>query len=146
MAVAVVGAAATVVAGLEVAATPGLEVAGAASDLEGAQVASGLVVVAVPGSSLDVAVAARSEVVAGFEVAGAAAAASLASGLPTTGTMTTGTGGPAAHPGERAAYAKSHDLTAISSRATRFDLSTRSPTTRTAVATLAEERALYWRF
>jgi len=110
---AVVAAAAMVAAGLEVAAMLGLEVA-ATSDLEGAQAASGLEVVAAPVSSLDVAVAERSEVAVGSEGVGAAAAASLASGSMTSGQMIGGLGdlgGPVAHPGERAACARSHDLT-----------------------------------
>jgi hypothetical protein len=107
-----------VVAGLEVAPMLGLEGAAAASGLEGARAAPGLEVVDAAGSSLDVEVAARSEVAAGSEVAGAAAAGSLASGSVTTftmttmGTVTSGMGGPAAHPGERAACAKSQQLTA----------------------------------
>jgi len=97
--------------GLEAAAMPGLEVA-ATSGLEVAP-ASGLEVAAASGSSLDAEVAARSEVAAGSGVAGAAAAGSLASGSMTSGPMigVGGLGGPAAHPGERAACAKSHDLT-----------------------------------
>ena len=72
---------------VEVAATLGLEVAAAA------------------GSSLD------AEVAAGSEVAGVAAAGSMTSGSVTSGSVA-GVGGPAAYPGERAACAKSHDLTA----------------------------------
>ena len=83
-----------------VAGMPGLEVAAT----------SGLEVAAASGSSLDAEVAARSEVAAGSEVVGAAAAGSLGSGSGsmTTGSMTTGSivGGPAAAPGERAACAK----------------------------------------
>ena len=96
---------------LEVAVTPGLEVAAATSGLEVAPV-SGLEVAAASGSSLDAEVAARSEVAAGSEVAGAAAAdsCSVTTGTMTTGTMTTGTVEPAADPGEHAACAKSHDL------------------------------------
>ena len=86
-----------------VAGMPGLEVAAT----------SGLEVAAASGSSLDAEVAARSEVAAGSGVAGAAAAGSLASGSVTSGgPMIGGPGGPAAHPGERAACAKSHDLAA----------------------------------
>ena len=104
-------AAAAAMPGLEVAVTSGLEVA-ATSGLEVAA-ASRLQVAATAGSSLDAEVAARSEVAAGSEVAGAAAAASLASGSMTSGgPMIGGPGGPAAHPGERAACAKSHDLAA----------------------------------
>ena len=70
-------------------------------------------VAAASGSSLDAEVAARSGLAAGSEVAGAAAAGSLASGSMTSGPMVGGPGGgPAAHPGERAACAKSHDLAA----------------------------------
>ena len=101
VAAAMVVAAAAATLGL-VAATPGLVAA-----------ASGLGGAAVAGSSLDVEVAAGSVVAAGSEVAGAAAAASLASGSMTSGgPMIGGPGGPAAHPGERAACAKSHDLAA----------------------------------
>ena len=53
---------------------------------------------------------ARSEVAAGSEVAGAAAAGS--GSVTSGGPMIGGPGGPAAHPGERAACAKSHDLAA----------------------------------
>ena len=95
--------AAAAMPGLEVVATSGLEVAPA----------SGLEVAAASGSSLDAEVAARSEVAAGSEVAGAAAAGSLASGSMTSGgPMIGGPGEPAAHPGERAACARSHDLAA----------------------------------
>jgi hypothetical protein len=88
-----------VVADLEVAATPGWsEVAATAGLSLDAEVATV--------SSLD------AELAAGSEVAGAAAAGSLASGSVTSGPMIGGLGGPAAHPGERAACAKSHDLTA----------------------------------
>ena len=89
---------------LAVVAMSGLEVAPA----------SGLEVAAASGSSLDAEVAARSGLAAGSEVAGAAAAGSLASGSMTSGPMigVGGLGGPAAHPGERAACAKSHDLAA----------------------------------
>jgi hypothetical protein len=114
-------AAPMVVAGLEVAAMLGLEVA-AVLGLEGAATsglevaaASGLEAAAASGSSLDAEVAARSEVAAGSEVAGAAAAGSLASGSVTTmtsGPMVGGLGGHAAHLGERAACAESHDLAA----------------------------------
>ena len=72
--------------------------------------ASGLQVAATAGSSLDAEVAARSEVAAGSEVAGAAAAGS--GSVTSGGPMIGGPGGPAAHPGERAACAKSHDLAA----------------------------------
>ena len=119
MVVAVVAAAPMVVAGLEVAATAGLQVAATlglqVAGMSGSEVAaSGLEVAAASGSSVDAEVAARSEGAAGSEVAGAAAAGSLAFGPMTTGTMTTGSvvRGPAAYPGERAARAKSHDLTA----------------------------------
>ena len=71
---------------------------------------------------MDVEVAARSEVAAGSEVAGAAAAGSLASGSMTSGPTigVGGPGGPAAHPGERAACAKSHDFRAIAARRGRL--------------------------
>ena len=91
-------AAAMVAAGLEVAATSGLEV------------------VAMAGSSLDVEVAPPSEVAAGSEVAGAAVAGSLALGSMTCGPMigVGELGEPAARPGEHAACANSHGLTAQS--------------------------------
>ena len=82
---------------------------------------AGLEVAATPGSPLDAEVAAGSEVATGSEVAGAAAAGSLASGSVAAGSVTTGTvmtsgsvtsRPPAANPGEGAACAKSHDLTA----------------------------------
>jgi N-acetylmuramic acid 6-phosphate (MurNAc-6-P) etherase len=83
---------------LEVAATRGLEVA-AASDLEVAAMAGS--------SSVDAEVALGSEAAEGSEVAGAAAARSLALGSMTSGPMIGGgLGGLAAHPGERAACAK----------------------------------------
>ena len=72
-----------------------------------AEVAAGSEVAAASGL-LDAEVAARSELVARSEVAGAAAAGSVTSGGPMIG----GPGGHAAHPGERAACAKSHDLAA----------------------------------
>ena len=90
------------------AATPGLVAATPAGSPLDAEVAAGSEVAAASGSSLDAEVAARSEVAAGSEVAGAAAAGSVTSGGPMIG----GPGGPAAHPGERAACAKSHDLEA----------------------------------
>ena len=65
---------------------------------------------AASGSSLDAEVAARSGLAAGSEVAGAAAAGS--GSVTSGGPMIGGPGGPAAHPGERAACAKSHDLAA----------------------------------
>ena len=102
---AAVAAAAMVVAVAAAAATRGLEVA-AASDLEVAAMA-GL-------SSVDAEVALGSEAAEGSEVAGAAAAGSVTTGSMTTGSMTTTdsvVGEPAADPGERAARAKSHDLT-----------------------------------
>src|SRR6516165_6724125 len=92
------------------AATPGLIAATSAGSPLDAEVAAGSEVAAASGSSLDAEVAARSEVAAGSEVADAAAAGSgsVTSGGPVIG----GPGGPAAHPGERAACAKSHDLAA----------------------------------
>ena len=96
-----------------VAATPGLVAATSAGSPLDAEVAAGSEVAAASGSSLDAEVAARSEVAAGSEVAGAAAAGSLASGSMTSGgPMIGGPGEPAAHPGERAACARSHDLAA----------------------------------
>ena len=95
-----------------VAATPGLVAATPAGSPLDAEVAAGSEVAPASGS-LDAEVAARSEVAAGSGVAGAAAAGSLASGSVTSGgPMIGGPGGPAAHPGERAACAKSHDLAA----------------------------------
>ena len=88
------------------AATPGLVATTSAGSPLDAEVAAGSEVAAASGSSLDAEVAARSEVAAGSEVAGAAAAGSVTSGGPMIG----GPGGHAAHPGERAACAKSHDL------------------------------------
>ena len=77
----------------------------------------GLVAATSAGSPLDAEVAARSEVAAGSEVAGAAAAGS--GSVTSGGPMIGGPGGPAAHPGERAACAKSHDLAAGLSDATK---------------------------
>ena len=99
------------------AATPGLVAATSAGSPLDAEVAAGSEVAPASGL-LDAEAAARSELVArsevaaGSEVAGAAAAGSLTSGLVTSGPMIGGPGGPAAHPGERAACAKSHDLAA----------------------------------
>ena len=83
-----------------------------------AAVAMVVVAAATPGlaaaatlGSLDVEVAADSEAALGSEVAGVAAAGSMTSGSVTSGSVA-GVGGPAAYPGERAACAKSHDLTA----------------------------------
>jgi len=94
-----------------------------------AAVAMVVVAAATPGlaaaatlGSLDVEVAADSEAALGSEVAGVAAAGSLSTGLVVTtdSVMTTGSvtttgsmGEPAADPGERAACAKSHDLTLL---------------------------------
>src|SRR6516165_5362732 len=96
-------------AAMAAATPPGLVAATSAGSPAGAEVA--------PGSgSLDAEVAARSELVArselaaGSEVAGAAAAGS--GSVTSGGPMIGGPGGPAAHPGERAACAKSHDLAA----------------------------------
>ena len=115
-AMAVAAAAAAMVAAW--AATPGLVAATSAGSPLDAEVAagsevvaaSGLQVAATAGSSLDAEVAARSEVAAGSEVAGAAAAGS--GSVTSGGPMIGGPGGHAAHPGERAACAKSHDLAA----------------------------------
>ena len=93
------------------AATPLVAATSAGSPLD-AEVAAGSEGAPASGS-LDAEVAARSAVAAGSEVAGAAAAGLLASGSGTSGgPMIGGPGGPAAHPGERAACAKSHDLAA----------------------------------
>src|SRR6516225_1185267 len=100
-------AAAAAMAVAAAAATLGLVATSAGSPLD-AEVAAGSEVAAASGSSLDAEVAARSEVAAGSEVAGAAAAGS--GSVTSGGPMIGGPGGPAAHPGERAACAKSHDL------------------------------------
>src|SRR6516162_5926432 len=73
---------------------------------------AGLEVAATAGS-VDVEVAAASEVAWGSEVAGAAAAGSVAAGTAAAGPMPSGSvisRPPAANPGEGAACAKSHDL------------------------------------
>jgi len=102
-------------AAMAAATPPGLVAATSAGSPLDAEVAAGSEVA--PGSgSLDAEVAARSELVArselaaGSEVAGAAAAGS--GSVTSGGPMIGGPGGPAAHPGERAACAKSHDLAA----------------------------------
>ena len=77
-----------------------------------AEVAAGSEVAPASGS-LDAEVAARSVVAVASVVAGAAAAGSLASGSMTSGgPIIGGPGEPAAHPGERAACARFHDLAA----------------------------------
>jgi len=102
-------------AAMAAAATPGLVAATSAGSPLDAEVAAGSEVAPASGL-LDAEVAARSELVArsevaaGSEVAGAAAAGS--GSVTSGGPMIGGPGGPAAHPGERAACAKSHDLAA----------------------------------
>ena len=107
-------AAAAAMAAAAAAATPWVSATSAGSPLD-AEVAAGSEGAPASGS-LDAEVAARSELVArsevaaGSEVAGAAAAGS--GSVTSGGPMIGGPGGPAAHPGERAACAKSHDLAA----------------------------------
>src|SRR6516164_6660303 len=107
-----VAAAAAMAVAAAAAATPLVAATSAGSPLD-AEVAAGSEVAPASGL-LDAEVAARSELVArsevaaGSEVAGAAAAGS--GSVTSGGPMIGGPGGPAAHPGERAACAKSHDL------------------------------------
>ena len=110
------------------AATPGLVAATPAGSPLDAEVAAGSEVAAASGSSLDAEVAARSEVAAGSEVAGAAAAGS--GSVTSGGPMIGGPGGPAAHPGERAACAKSHDLAAGLSEDAVIGLEAQAPKRR----------------
>ena len=114
MAAAAAAMAVAAAAAMAAAATPWVSATSAGSPLD-AEVAAGSEVARASGS-LDAEVAARSELVArsevaaGSEVAGAAAAGS--GSVTSGGPMIGGPGGPAAHPGERAACAKSHDLAA----------------------------------
>ena len=109
-----VAAAAAMAVAAAAAATPLVAATSAGSPLD-AEVAAGSEVAPASGL-LDAEVAARSELVArsevaaGSEVAGAAAAGS--GSVTSGGPMIGGPGGHAAHPGERAACAKSHDLAA----------------------------------
>ena len=113
MAAAAAAMAVAAAAAMAAAATPGLVAATSAGSPLDAEVAAGSEVAPASGS-LDAEVAprselvARSEVAAGSEVAGAAAAGS--GSVTSGGPMIGGPGGHAAHPGERAACAKSHDL------------------------------------
>src|SRR6516164_4404581 len=107
-----VAAAAAMAVAAAAAATPLVAATSAGSPLD-AEVAAGSEVAPASGL-LDAEVAARSELVArsevaaGSEVAGAAAAGS--GSVTSGGPMIGGPGGPTAHPGERAACAKSRDL------------------------------------